>query len=35
MLDNAAVARYLSKHYPEMLTEFQKIVGASTLEANV
>jgi ParB-like chromosome segregation protein Spo0J len=34
LLDNAAVVRYLSKHFPEILTEFQKIVEATTLEGN-
>lgn len=32
LLDNASVVRYLSKHFREILAEFQKIVEAATLE---
>lgn len=34
LLNNAAVLRYLSKHFAEILAEFQKIVEAATLEGS-
>jgi hypothetical protein len=32
LLDNARVVRYIAQNYPEILTEFQKIVESRTLE---
>lgn len=34
LLNNAAVLRYLSKHFAEILAEFQKILEAATLEGS-
>jgi hypothetical protein len=33
LLNNARVVRFLSKNYSEILTEFQKIVEATSLES--
>lgn len=35
LLDNPAVLRYLSKHFSEILAEFQKILETATLEGSV
>jgi len=32
LVNNAAVVRYLAKHHPEMLAEFQRLVTMATLE---
>jgi hypothetical protein len=32
LLDNARVVRFMSQNHPEILTEFQKLVEARTLE---
>jgi hypothetical protein len=31
LLENARVVKYLSKNYPDMLSEFQKIIDATSL----
>ena len=33
LMDNAGVVRYLSQHYHEIMTEFQKIVETKSLGA--
>lgn len=33
LLDNARVVRFLSQRYPEILSEFQKVTEATSLEA--
>ncbi len=32
LLDNARIVRFLSQNYPEILTEFQKLIEARNLQ---